>query len=316
MTRLILAALALLATLDAPAAAQDWPARPVKIVVAFAPGGTADIFARLLAPELSLAFKQQFYVENKPGNSGAIGATQVARSEPDGYTLMIGGSGPHLTAPAINPNIGYDPLRDFTHIGMIGGDGYMLVVNPNGGARTFADFLKLAREKPLACGSPGSGSLGHLILEQFKRKAAIDLQHVPFRGSGEAVSAVLGNHVASALQPVIGVGSQLRAGKLLALATTDRNPAFDVPSFAELGLPEVRGTTWFWLTGPKNLPAPVAQALSRELRRIMQTPQIRDYFEREALLYKDLDMAALNAFLAEEIAIWGPLAKEIGLRVQ
>lgn len=321
MSRFIFAALTLL-SLISPAAAQDlakpdWPARPVKVVVAFAPGGTADIFARLLAPELSAAFKQQFYVENKPGNSGAIGATQVARSEPDGYTLMIGGSGPHLTAPAINPNIGYDPLRDFTHIGMIGGDGYMLVVNPDGGAKTFADFVKLARERPLTIGSPGSGSLGHLILEQFKRQAKLDLQHVPFRGSGEAVTAVLGNHVASALQPVIGVGSQLRAGKLVALATTDRNPAFpDVPSFAELGLPEVRGTTWFWLTGPKALPAPIAQALSRELRRIMQAPQIKAYFERESLLYKDLDMAALNAFLAEEIAIWTPLAKDIGLTVQ
>jgi tripartite-type tricarboxylate transporter receptor subunit TctC len=303
-------------TMLLPALAQDWPARPVKIVVAFAPGGTADIFARLLAPELSAAFRQQFYVENRPGNSGAIGATAVARAEPDGTTLMIGGSGPHLTAPSINPNIGYDPLRDFTHLGMIGGDGYMLVVNPDAGARTFPDYLKLAREKPVTIGSPGSGSLGHLIIEQLKRKAKVDLQHVPFRGSGDAVSALLGNHVASALQPVIGVGPQVRAGKLVALATTDRNPAFDVPSFAELGLPEVRGTTWFWLTAPKNLPAPVAQALSRELRRIMQTPQIKAYFARESLLYKDLDMAQLNAFLAEEIALWGPLAKDIGLKVQ
>jgi tripartite-type tricarboxylate transporter receptor subunit TctC len=317
MPRFILTIIALLLALLSPASAQDWPARPVKIVVAFAAGGTADIFARLLAPELSAAFKQQFYVENKPGNSGAIGATAVARAEPDGTTLMIGGSGPHLTAPAINPNIGYDPMRDFTHIAMIGGDGYMLVANPDGGAKNFGDFVKLARERPVTIGSPGSGSLGHLILEQFRRKAGLDLQHVPFRGSGDAVTAVLGNHVASALQPVIGVGAQVRAGKLLALATTDRNPAFPgVPSFAELGLPEVRGTTWFWLAGPRNLPAPIAEALSRELRRIMQAPQIKAYFEREALLYKDLDMAALNAFLADEIATWTPLANDIGLKVQ
>src|SRR4051794_6848262 len=117
----LLLSLALALGLSQSADAQDWPNKPVKIVVAFAPGGTADFFARLLAPELSKSFKQQFYVENRGGNSGATGSAFVARSEPDGYTLLIGGSGPHLTVPAINPNVGYDPLKDFTHMAMIGG---------------------------------------------------------------------------------------------------------------------------------------------------------------------------------------------------
>ena len=115
--------------------AQDWPNRPVKIVVAFSPGGSADQFGRLMASELSAAFRQQFFVENRPGNSGAIGSAQVARAETDGYTLLIGGSGPHLTGPAINPNIGYDPLKDFTHIAMIGADSYAWAANPALGAR-------------------------------------------------------------------------------------------------------------------------------------------------------------------------------------
>ena len=145
------------------AAAQEWPSKPVKVVVAFAPGGTADFFARLLAPELSKTFKQQFYVENRAGNSGATGSAFVARSDPDGYTLLIGGSGPHLTAPAINPNVGYDPLKDFTHMAMIGGDTYVLVAHPDLGIRSLPELIKRARENPVTCASPGTGSLGHLI---------------------------------------------------------------------------------------------------------------------------------------------------------
>src|SRR5712671_4080211 len=125
-------AAALIATilaLASPARAEDWPAKPVRIVVAFGAGGSADILGRLLAAELSSAFKQQFYVENRPGNSGSIGSTMVARAEPDGYTLLVGGSGPHITGPVINPNIGYDPVRDFTHIAMIAGDTYALAAN-------------------------------------------------------------------------------------------------------------------------------------------------------------------------------------------
>ena len=147
------------------------PRRPVKIVVAFAPGGSADQFGRLLAAELSAAFKQQFFVENRPGNSGAIGSAQVARAEPDGYTLLIGGSGPHLTGPAINPNIGYDPLRDFTHIAMIGADSYAWVAHPALGAISIAMLVALAASRhengkaPITSSSPGPGSLGHLLLE-------------------------------------------------------------------------------------------------------------------------------------------------------
>ncbi len=142
-------ALAALALGPLPQAnAQEWPTRPVKIVVAFAPGGSADQFGRLLAAELSAAFKQQFFVENRPGNSGAIGSAQVARAEPDGYTLLIGGSGPHLTGPAINPNIGYDPLRDFTHIAMIGADSYAWVAHPALGAISIAHAGRACRQPP------------------------------------------------------------------------------------------------------------------------------------------------------------------------
>jgi tripartite-type tricarboxylate transporter receptor subunit TctC len=300
-----------------PAAADEWPSRPVKIVVAFAPGGAADQFGRLLATELSSAFKQQFYVENKPGTSGSLGSSFVARAEPDGYTLLIGGSGPHLTGPAINPNIGYHPMNDFTHIAMIGGDGYALAANPALGVRSLPELVKLAREKPLASASPGPGSLGHLLLEQFKRKAQVDIQHIPSPGGG--VTDVLGNHVPMIFTALLSIGEHMRAGKLIGLAVPakERNPAFkDVPTFAELGYPDVRGVTWFWLTAPKNLPSPIVNKLNGEVRRIVQLPNVKQQFARQALLTMDLDAPAVKAFLAEEFAFWVPLAKEVGLKVQ
>jgi tripartite-type tricarboxylate transporter receptor subunit TctC len=297
--------------------AQEWPARPVKIVVAFSPGGSADQLGRLFAAELSTAFRQQFYVENKPGNSGSIGSAQIARAEPDGYSLLVAGSGPHLTGPAINPNIGYDPLKDFTHIAMIAADSFVLAANPALGARSVADLVKLARDRPLTSSSPGAGSLGHLILEQFKRRAGIDIQHVPAPNSG--MLDVLGGHISMSLTTLLTAGEHIRSGGMVALGVTSsrRNPVYpSIPTFAEQGYPDVRGETWFWLAGPKNLPPGIVAKLNAEVRRIVKLPRTQGYFEQMALMTQDLDQAAVTAFVRDEFAYWAPLAKEVGLRVQ
>lgn len=306
-----------------PSHADEWPSRPVKIVVAFAPGGSADQFGRLIAAELSTTFRQQFFVENRPGNSGAIGSAQVARAEPDGYTLLIGGSGPHLTGPAINPNIGYDPLKDFTHIAMIGADSYAWAANPALGVWSIAELVTLARarkarmQNPVTSSSPGPGSLGHLLIEQFKRKAGVDIQHVPAPNSG--VTDVLGNHIAMTLTAMMTVGEQVKDGRLVALAvtSTERNPVFKgIPTFAEQGYPDVRGNTWFWLCGPKGLSPEIVDKLNVATRRIVQSPKIAAYFRKLALLSKDLDVPGVQAFIAAEYAFWAPLARDAGLRVQ
>jgi tripartite-type tricarboxylate transporter receptor subunit TctC len=299
------------------AQAQEWPAKPVKIVVPFSPGGSSDQLARLLAPALSAAFKQQFYVENRAGSSGAVGSAMVARSEPDGYTFVNAGSGPHLTGPAINPNIGYDPLKDFTHVAMEAGDSYVLVANPALGVKNVADLVKLARTTHLTSASPGAGSLGHLILERLKRRAAIDVQHVPAPNSG--MNEVLGNHINMTMTTLLTAGGQIKAGKLVALAVTtpNRHPAYpDIPTFAEQGLPEVRGETWFWLAGPKNLPTSIVTKLNTEVRRVMKSAAVMNYVKRSALLTMDLDADGVAKFVADEYAFWAPLAKEAGLRVQ
>ena len=311
-------ALVSLCALAPSAAAQEWPAaKPVKIVVPFSPGGSSDQLARLLAPELSTTFGQQFFIENRGGSSGAIGAAQVAKSAPDGYTLVNAGSGPHLTGPAINPNVGYDPLKDFTHIVMVAADSFVLVASPALGVKSIKDLVRIGQSGNLTSSSPGAGSLGHLILERFKRSAKLNIQHVPSPNSG--MQDVLGNHINLTFTTLLTAGLQIRGGLLVPLAVTSpaRHPAYpEIPTFAEQGFPDVRGDTWFWLAGPSGLAPFVVQQLNQETRRIVKTPKMQEQFNKLSLLTQDLDPAGVTKFVADEYAYWAPLAKEIGLRVQ
>ena len=297
--------------------AQAWPAKPVRIVVAFSPGGSADQLGRLLAQEFSSALGEQFYVENRPGSSGSIGSGLIARAEPDGYSLLIAGSGAHLTGPAVNPNIGYDPIKDFTHIAMIAADSFVVAANPAAGAGSIADLVKIAKTRPLTSSSPGAGSLGHLILEQFNRRAGVDIQHVPSPNSG--MLDVLGNHISMSFTTLLTAGEHIRSGGMVGLAVTsaERNPVYrSIPTFAEQGYPEVRGDTWFWLAGPKNLPPSITARLSDEVRRIVKLPRTQAYMNQMALMTRDLDPAAVTTFVRDELAYWAPLAREVGLTVQ
>ena len=300
-----------------PALAQSWPAKPAKIVVPFSAGGSSDQLARLYGAELSAVFKQQFFIENRLGSAGAIGTAQVARSEPDGYNFVNAGSGPLLTGPAINPNIGYDPLKDFTHIAMEAADTFVFVAGTAVGARSINELVAVAKTRPLTSASPGPGSLGHLLLERFKRLTKIEIQHVPAPNSG--MNEILGNHISLTMTTLLTAGEAIRAGKAipLAITATHRHPAFpDIRTFTEQGYPDMRGDTWFWLAGPKGLPPAVVVSLNAEFRRINKTQKMKDYFDRLALSTMDLDPAAVSKFVADEYAFWAPLAKEVGLKVQ
>ena len=319
LAAVVLPALALIVAVTGSLRAQEWPSHPVKIIVGFSPGGSADQFGRLIAPELSDAFGQQFFIEYHQGSSGTIAAGLTARATPDGYTLMIGGSGPHITSPAINPDIGYDPLKDFTHIAMIGADGFVMIGSPALGAKNLADVVRIARQKPgpLTFSSPGPGSLGELLMLQFGRKAGIELTHVPAQNSG--LMDVLGSHIDMAMSGLLTSGEQIRAGKVTALGVTStgRNPVYtDIPSFIEQGYPDVHGDTWFWLTGPKGLPPDIVEKLNRQVRLALKKPNVRAYFQDHASLAMDADVAGVNKFLAGEVAYWGALAKTNGLTVQ
>jgi tripartite-type tricarboxylate transporter receptor subunit TctC len=180
-----------------------------------------------------------------------------------------------------------------------------------------AELIKIAPTTPLSSASPGPGSLGHLILERLKHRAGIEIQHVPAANSG--MNEVLGNHISLTMTTLLTAGALIKAGKVVPLAVTSvqRQPAYpDIPTFAEQGFADVRGDTWFWLAGPKNLPADIVNLLNAEVRRINKTPKMQEHFKQSALLTKDLDPPAVAKFIAEEYAFWGPVAKEAGLTVQ
>src|SRR3954468_5677125 len=236
--------------------AQDWPNRPVRVVVPFGAGGAADRLGRVAADHLSKAFKQQFYIENRVGAGGAVASKDIARADADGYTLLIGGSGPHIMGPAENRNIGYDPVGDFTHIAMIGGESFALSVQASLGVKSFKELIALSNGKPepINCGTPGAGSLGQLMVEQMQLRKIANLNHVPYRGGAPLLTDFFGNHIPVAATPILPILQQAEAGAIvpLAVTSTERIPALkDVPTFAEIGYPEMNGAIWFWLAGPK-----------------------------------------------------------------
>jgi tripartite-type tricarboxylate transporter receptor subunit TctC len=291
----------------------------VKIVIPFGAAGTSDRFGRLVAAELSKALKQQFYVENKPGGAGVTASAEVVRAPADGYTLVLAGMGPNITGPALNPKIGYDPINDFTHIAMVAGDSTLFAVHPALGVKTLPELVALAKSGAVAisCGSPGVGTIGHLSLEQFRRKAGVmNIIHVPYRGGGPLSIDLLGNHVSTAFIATASGIEQVRAGTVIPLAvTTSERVATlkDVPTFAELGYPDVDSTTWGWLAGPPNMPPEIVNKLNVAVRTFIKTPEMQRHFAAESMLTKDMDATALTKFLANELQRWKALVQEAGL---
>jgi tripartite-type tricarboxylate transporter receptor subunit TctC len=306
----------LAAAVVAPGAlAQDWPARPVRIVAPFAPGGSADTLGRLVAEKLTVRLGQNFVVENRPGAGGVIGSEAVAKAAPDGYTLVVSGIASHVIAPAMNP-APFDPLKSFTHIALFGGPPVVLVVNPALEARNVDEFIGLSKTRPggLSYGSPGTGTQGHLTAELLKAQTGANLIHVPYKGAALAMSDLLGGHIPAVSSTLSTAATQIKAGRAraLALSSARRLPEFpDVPTFAESGYPELQATVWFSLSGPAGMPAPVVAKLNAEVREILRLPDVRGRLQGEGIEPNDLDAAAFTAFVRAEIERWSPLARAV-----
>jgi tripartite-type tricarboxylate transporter receptor subunit TctC len=287
----------------------------VRVVVPFPAGGSTDRMTRLVADELTKVFKQQFVVENRPGAGGAVGAAQVARAEPDGYTLMAGGFGPHILGPASGVKSDYDPIADFAHIAMMGGETYIFAANSALGVTSLADVVRLASDKPVNVGSPGTGTLGQLMVDQFRLKVGANkINHVPYRGGAPLQTDFIGNHVSLASLPIAPMLPHIATGAVVALAvsSTERNPALpNVPTLKEAGYPEIGGAIWFWLAGPKNLPQPIVSRLNQDVRRYLATEPVKQIFVRDALMTMDADAAALNRFIADEIKRWSAIYRQL-----
>ena len=298
---------------SAGARAADWPAKPVRIIVPFAAGGAADTLGRLYADALSTAFGKQFYVENRVGAGGQIAAEATARAEPDGYTLMVTGI-PQVIGPALNKNVGYDLMRDFTHIAYFGGAPNVFVVHLELGVTSLKDFL--ARAHSDASGieyvSAGVGTTGNMVAEVLAAKEHIKLIHVAYKGGSSAILDLIAGHVKVGMLSYSSIGEHIRAGKVTALAVTSeaRVPYLkDVPTFKEAGYPELVATTWFSLSGPAGLPADIAERLSSAVAKAMSLPQIRRQAEQDAVESKVMTPAQTTQYIQSETEKWQPILK-------
>jgi tripartite-type tricarboxylate transporter receptor subunit TctC len=306
--------------LAATAFAQTWPAKPVRIVVPFAPGGTADTLGRMVAKGLGDSLGQSFVIENRAGAGGMIGSELVARSAPDGYTLVISGVASHAVAPALSSKVPYDPIRDFTHIALLGGPPSVFAVHPSVPVKQLQAFVALAKAKPglFTYGSPGNGTHGHLIAELFSQLAGIKITHVPYKGASGAMVDLLAGQIDAVSTTLTTAGPLIRVSRARALAISARVrlPDYaDVPTFRELGYPELVATIWFSLSGPAGLSPEIARWLNTAVRRIMNLPEVRERLRQEAIEVGDLDPEAFTEFVAAEVKRWAPVVRASGARV-
>ena len=250
------------------------------MIAPFPRGGAADTLGRLVAGKLGESLGQNFVVENRAGAGGVIGSDLVAKSAPDGYTLVVSGVASHALAPAL-AKVPFDPLKDFTHIALIGGPPAVFAVHPSIPARDLKSFIALAKTRPgeLTYGSPGNGTQGHLVAELFKRSAGIDIRHVPYKGASTAVVDLMAGHIHAISTTLSTAAAQMRAGRIRALAVSsaERLPDYaNVPTFRELGFPQLVATVWFSISGPAGMPPDVVARLNGEVRRILQLPDVRE----------------------------------------
>jgi tripartite-type tricarboxylate transporter receptor subunit TctC len=301
------------------AAAQPYPARTVKIVVPFGPGGTADTLGRLVAARLADQLKESFVIENRGGAGGVVGSDLVAKAQPDGYTLVVSSIASHVIAPHLPNGTPYDPLKDFTHIALFGGPPAVVAVHPSLPAKTLKEFVALAKEKPgkLTYGSPGPGTQGQLVMELFKRTAGIDVLHVPYKGAAAAVIDLIGGQLSSVSTTLSTAAGQIRGGRArgLALSSAQRLPDYpDIPTFVEQGFPDIVATVWFSLSGPAGMPPEIVEKLNAEVRRALELSEVRAKMRHEGITPNRLDAKEFTAFVTDELRRWGPIVRASGAK--
>jgi tripartite-type tricarboxylate transporter receptor subunit TctC len=316
VVRLLLASILL--AVPTLAVAQDWPTRPVRVVSPFAAGGTADILARMVADHLSSVFKQQFFVENRTGAGGAIGVQSVATSPPDGYNLVITNISMLVTIPVMNPKLVYHPTRDLTNIAYVAGAPVVVAVNGPSGIKSIDQLVALGKKlgKPLSYSSSGVGTNGHLLGESFSKLAHIGVVHVPYKGAAVGITDLIAGHINFGL-PVLGsVASHLRSGALVPLAHSAGNRVPDypnIPTLKEVGYPDLTTTTWFSLSGPANMPRPLAERLNREVIAMVKKPDIQARLQRDGMITEALSIEQFDKFIAAETKRWKPVIEAAGL---
>ncbi|MDB5812110.1 MAG: hypothetical protein JWN94_4232 [Betaproteobacteria bacterium] len=302
-----------------PGHAQNFPTKPVRIVVPFAPGGANDVIARVVSQRLMEQLGQQAIVENRGGAGGALGADLVAHAAADGYTLLLANPGPNAINPALQPKTPYDPIRDFSMITLMAVSPQILVIHPSMPVRSVKDLVALAKSRPgqINYGSSGIGAITHLAMEFFKSRTQTDMVHVPYQGANLALTGLIGGQVSTMFAALGSISNMLPSGKVKAIgvAAIKRTPLLpDVPAIAESGIKDFEVVNWFGIVGPANLPRPVVDRLNQAINRVVQAPDTREKFAALGFEPRGTTPAELERHIKSEIARWSAVIKTQGIK--
>jgi tripartite-type tricarboxylate transporter receptor subunit TctC len=304
----------------APVAAQDYPTRSVRIIVPFGAGGPADVYARVMAQHLSEQLRQTFVVEARPGAGSIVGTDAVAKSAPDGYTLLMM-SNTHTTNESLVPNKPFQLMRDFVGVAPVNYSDLLMVVHPSVQANDVAAFVALAKAKPgvLNYASSGPGTPYHMAGELFKAMSGTDIVHVPHKASGEARIAVTGGHVQMMFDAITTMAPLARAGQVRALATTGRQRSAlmpDTPTVGEAGVPGYEATIWLGIMAPAGTPAAVVAKLNAEINKVLARPDVKEAWAKQGAVPMSMSPTEFDAYLRSDITKWADVVKRSGARPQ
>jgi len=309
--RTIVASLGLAALAATPTAFAAWPEKPLRIVVTFAAGGASDIVARAISEPLAKALGQPVIVDNKPGAGGTIGGAEVVRSAPDGYTLMLSNSTPLSIGPFTVPKQPYDPVKQFTHVAMLGVAPVVFMANPKAGPASLKDLPKFAAAGT-SFGSGGPGSIGHIVGEMTKHELKLNMTHVPYRGGAPMATDLIAGTIPLGIDVITAFAPMMKAGQIKGLAVTSRTRsplAPEVPTVIELGLPQLVAENYFGVSGPAGLPKDVTDKLARALADVVADPAIAKRFEELGVTPVKMTSIEFGAFVAKQINDWAPAIK-------
>jgi len=300
------------------AAAAEYPVKPVRVIVPFAPGGTNDVAARIVAEKFSERFAQSFVVDNRAGANGVVGAEIVARAAPDGYTLLVASAGIAVN-PSIMKSLPYDTQRDFTPLGMVGGGPYLMVVHPAIGAKTVKEFVAWTKARPaqISYASVGVGSPSQLAAELLRMVSDIDMQHVPYKGGSAALPDLIAGRVAMFFGSISTLNPQMQAGRLRAIAVTTltRSPALpEVPTFVESGFPGFEVNGWYGLLGPAKMPAALVSRLNAELQKVLAAGETQTRFAANGMEPAGGTAAAFDERIRNEMTKWAQVVHAAGIK--
>ena len=317
--RPLLAALAFAAA--GAAAAQEFPAKPIRIIVPFAPGGVADTSARVVADRLTARIGQQVVVENRPGASGNIGTEAVAKSAPDGYTLLLGFDGTMVINPHVYPKLAWDTLRDFAPVTKLGDATLILVAHPSVPAKDLRELIALSKQKPgsLSYGTAGTGSTPHLAGELLNQRAGTDLAHVPYKGGGQAMGDVVGGQIPLVYTAIATAQQYVKGGKLkgLGVSSAARSSSLpEVPTFIEGGLAGFVVDSWVGILAPAKTPPPIVDRLQREIAAVLAEPAVKERYATLGIDPVGNTAAQFTAQIRDDLARWEKVVKQANIRIE